>query len=540
VFVVALKILISVAQETGTTTFNDRAASTTKIFGTFEMGTQGKGVNDMKCFSGYSDMKECCLSDKFGNCAAGPSAVVAEGPFMENVLANAGYGTKTGMLNCQDHAKTGLCIDCCDQTRLSHDFYSTFRLLCPKSANDEGFNKFMGEQKAGEVCNDGIENQREDGVDCGGRCQDGSKDESCTVNIKEGEDPTCEQVCKDSGGGEKKKCGGPYPDQTRWIRNTQGGKCYYEPSGQKYHFPGCPPGSKGLYCEEPVRCLSAQGFLCDEKDIGKTCWPSDDPEDAGNYCISGCNEPEVHVWNYKLEKWKCGPKEDKASSASSSTSGGSYTFRFARRQTDADDSEVTCTLEYDPKDRIGTMVGYDLVLLVEERRNNKGNYWVGVNGCRAYPIFQGEIDHTISAKDRAEVMRHPSTKGKMDNDKAKWERSIDKGNYDSLIQRIHVTNLVPECPTSGAWQWKQNDWDLYVKDKWPFPTPLDKAQIQEIPEPDISPAYTTLDEQSLYRDKGTDLSNPAWYTPRPEGVCAGCMQSVSLSLLGGLTLWMMY
>ena len=79
-----------------------------------------------------------------------------------------------------------------------------------------------------------------------------------------------------------------------------------------------------------------------------------------------------------------------------------------------------------------------------------------------------------------------------------------------------------------------------MKDKWPFPTPLDKAQIQEIPEPDISPAYTTLDEQSKYRDKGTDLSNPALYTPRPEGVCAGCMQSVSLSLLGGLTLWMMY
>ena len=50
-------------------------------------------------------------------------------------------------------------------------------------------------------------------------------------------------------------------------------------------------------------------------------------------------------------------------------------------------------------------------------------------------------------------------------DKAKWERSIDKGNYDSLIQRIHVTNLVPECPTSGAWQWKQ-----YVHiDSVPYP-----------------------------------------------------------------------
>ena len=101
-----------------------------QIFGTFEMGTQGKGTGDMKCFSGYTAMKECCLADKvlihapplacvpnvltgivmvyhsreqFGNCAAGPSRVQAEGPFIENILANAGYSTLTGMTSWKNH-----------------------------------------------------------------------------------------------------------------------------------------------------------------------------------------------------------------------------------------------------------------------------------------------------------------------------------------------------------------------------------------------------------------------------------------------------
>ena len=43
----------------------------------------------------------------------------------------------------------------------------------------------------------------------------------------------------------------------------------------------------------------------------------------------------------------------------------------------------------------------------------------------------------------------------LEGQKAKWEREIDKSQYDTLIQRIHVTNLVPDCASTGAWQWKQ-------------------------------------------------------------------------------------
>lgn len=87
--------------------------------------------------------------------------------------------------------------------------------------------------------------------------------------------------------------------------------------------------------------------------------------------------------------------------------------------------------------------------------------------------------------------------------------------------------------------WHRDDWDLYVKDKWPFPWPVVKGKRDEIADRENSPAYQTSDEKSTTDGSAKkDLANPAWYTPKDTGgVCVGCTHSVAVSLLLGLALW---
>ena len=52
---------------------------------------------------------------------------------------------------------------------------------------------------------------------------------------------------------------------------------------------------------------AAPGAQCDQKELGKTCWPSDNRENTETYCDdSGCDPGLVHVWNYAKEQWDCG------------------------------------------------------------------------------------------------------------------------------------------------------------------------------------------------------------------------------------------
>merc|ERR1712048_1171103 len=119
-------------------------------------------------------------------------------------------------------------------------------------------------------------NQNEDGVDCGAPCNSRKPLESCTLLIGAGEAPNCIQDCKI---GATPECGGPFPSETIFLKNVDGGKCYYQPKGALENYPGCPPGSKGKQCDTMVYCKSADGWGCSaEAAEDKKCWPSDDPE----------------------------------------------------------------------------------------------------------------------------------------------------------------------------------------------------------------------------------------------------------------------
>merc|ERR1719498_559619 len=145
------------------------------------------------------------------------------------------------------------------------------------------------------------------------------------------------------------------------------------------NYPGCPPGSPGRKCETRVPCpngVDNQG--CSTQD----CWPkelNDNNSQEPGVCLickagSAVNANDIPIWNYKTEQWGCGPPESKFTpTAPSAKAGGSYEFRFARRQNQGDTEVVTCKLEYNPT-RLKEMVGYDLVLQVQEY-NEMGQFW---------------------------------------------------------------------------------------------------------------------------------------------------------------------
>lgn len=500
---------------------------TTMIFGELILGgdTTGSTADDaesIKCFGGLSQflqlsspysMKECCFADKFGNCVAGAASGLGDGAFMGNVLANAGFSVETGMMNWKQHDETGLCVQCCDATRAEYPFYESFRLVCPKQRSTEAFNVFQGEQKAGESCDDGISNNNEDGVDCNyenAGCNDGGTRAECCSADDTATSCLCVHQCNPNAN-TLPVCGGPNNYRIEATFNRERGKCYRYHETITKNYPGCPPGSAGDKCDIRVPCPNG----ADNQGCTGDCWPKelDDKNQLNPGVCKTCkagsstNANDIPIWNYKTEQWDCGPEDSKftLATASASTAGGSYEFRFARRQNQGDTVVVSCKLEYDPA-RLGMMVGYDLVLQVQEY-NEGGQFWVGVNGCRAFPIFQGDVDDTITALEREQIQSQ--TYHKSANDRASWEQTkTDTTGIDSLVQRIHITNLTPECNNGGGWKWNQGDWQLFVEPHWFFPIESTKIKSERTEDRVESPVY----------DNGaTDISNPLWSS---ENFCA--------------------